>query len=273
MIILKNQKTGKLFYIALILLTSCASWDLKDRCEKTNWFEYSKNIAFTGKYLEEDSFVKECRGVDRIQNDQLDRGFKLGREKMCNYGEIYQRGKDGEPVFFQFCDGLEAIKMKKSYNDGLIVFCTSEVGYTYGKSGKIYQKVCSPDKENIFIPSYNKGRREFLTSENQRLTQKISELTVEKSKLETREYQVSREYSNLPNNLKTCTTKTVYNSQTKLNESHQNCEEPSYIVSQRNELSSSLNNIRSNIRNFESDIKKSRQDFDNNQLELSKLPN
>ena len=92
--------------LAPFFLSGCANWALKDRCEKTNWFEYSQGVAFDGRYLDEDGFVKDCKKVDRISAVQIDQGFKLGREKMCQYDEIFGRAKEGVPVFFKFCDGF-----------------------------------------------------------------------------------------------------------------------------------------------------------------------
>lgn len=221
------------------LLSSCASWDLKNRCEAENWFEYSQNLAFEGKYLEEDKFIKECKGVDRTNSVQLDQGFKLGREKMCNYDEIKLRGSQGQPVFFKFCDGLDLGTMKKRFSDGLEVFCTSERGYHYGKSGKVYQKVCSADKEKQFLPQYYKGRKEYLT---QFLAEKKEQASNQLSVVEgyaQAESNASRAYYSIPN-LLDCKTIQVYNEYAKRDESKTVCSEPFYIRSQRDNIYSTM---------------------------------
>src|SRR3989338_3097507 len=111
----------------LVLFTmGCANWALQDKCEKTNWFEYSQGVAYQGKYLEEDGFIKACKGIDSTSAVQLDLGFKQGREKMCQYDEIHSRAKEGVPVFFKFCDGLEMNRMKYLYQQGLVSYCTAE---------------------------------------------------------------------------------------------------------------------------------------------------
>jgi len=229
-----------------MLLCSCSTWVLKEKCQATNWFEYSQKVAYQGKYLEEDGFIKDCRGVDRINDVQLDLGFKLGREKMCTYDEIYKRATQGQPVFFKFCDGLEAPLMKKRYQDGLNIFCTNDQGYSYGKSGQDYLKVCPAQQEVQFLPGYYRGRFEYLT-----------QFLIDKRELESKqlgniqsysqsESNASRAYSSIPN-LLDCNSLQVYNEATKQNENRTVCSEPFYIRSQRESLYSEMSSASSSL--------------------------
>jgi len=195
---------------ALTLFSSCSNWALKDRCKGTNWFEYAQSVSFSGKYLEEDHFVKQCKELDLINSQHLDQGFKLGRDKGCSYDEIFKRGKVGSPVNFKFCDGLEPSLMTKKHREGLAIFCTTENGYPFGKSGQLYQQVCSGEQEKMFLPTYHKGRKQFLTERKESLNSQIIQIESSISRLGHRERNSSADYHSLPS-VHQCFTKTVYN--------------------------------------------------------------
>lgn len=260
-----------LFLAHLFFNLGCSSWALKDKCENTNWFEYSQNIAFQGKYLEEDAFVKDCKGVDRINATQIDQGFKLGREKMCGYDEIYKRALQGQPVFFKFCDGLEPSLMKKRFAEGLIIFCTQEKGYSYGKSGQVYQKVCTAKQEVDFLPGYFQGRKEYLTQfiiDKKEFEMNQSHLL---EGLETSEVNVSRAYYSIPNLLQ-CHVVNVYNEALKKDEGKNVCSEPGYIMRQRTSLFESLSSARSQTHSARQTLIETRDKIQWAQHELSILP-
>lgn len=235
----------KHFYF-IFVLSGCSTWVLEERCEKTNWFEYSQSLAFQGKYLEEDGFIKDCKGVERVSAQQLDVGFKLGREKMCQYDEIFQRGRKGIPVFFKFCDGLEMNTMLSQFSKGLKEFCTADNGYTYGKSGSVYQKVCDKDQEVQFLPRYKLGRKEYLISYVALLEAESLKMGDLLSSLSASERRLSNEYVNLPSPQE-CTSKSVYDEATKSTSTQTVCEESWYIKRQRNSLSSSLSEVRNQL--------------------------
>lgn len=256
-------------YIILLslFLSGCASYFLKEKCEKTNWFNYSQEVAFSGRYLEEDGFVKDCKGVDRTNSQQLDLGFKLGRDKMCTYPEINKRGKEGEPVFFQFCDGLSQVQMRAYYTDGLKIFCTEPSGMNYGKSGSVYKKVCPMDWEIKFFKGYNPGRVQFLTLLVQTKTLEIAQLDRQYGDEVLQERNINRQYDLIPTSL-SCSDRKVYDKATEKDVIKTICEENSSITSQRGDLISQLNRIRSAMSEITLKISNLREDIKKAQAEL-----
>lgn len=256
-------------YILLLslFLSGCASYFLKERCEKTNWFNYSQELAFSGRYLEEDGFVKDCKGVDRANSQQLDLGFKLGRDKMCTYQEINKRGKDGEPVFFQFCDGLTEGQMRLQYTEGLKIFCTESNGMTYGKSGSVYKKVCPMDWELKFFKGYIPGRIQFLTVLVQTKTNEIAQAELQYNELTLRERYINLQYSAIPST-QVCHQRMVYDSNVKKDVARTICEENSTITSQRGDLISQLDRVRGSLGRTISIISELREDIKKAQAEL-----
>jgi Protein of unknown function (DUF2799) len=231
------------YIILLFLFSSCANYMLKERCEKTNWFNYSQDVAYSGKYLEEDGFIKDCKGVERISAQQIDLGFKLGREKMCTYDEMYRRGKEGQPVYFDFCDALSKSQMKLKYDDGLKIFCTEPNGLVYGKSGAVYLKVCPITSEIPFMNGYRPGRSQYL---NLLIVKKKSEIIqLESSYVELirRETTVNTQYNLIPSG-QVCGNREVYNEETKKNMVVTVCQVDSVITSQRNTVIDQLDRIR-----------------------------
>jgi hypothetical protein len=235
-------KTG--IFAVLLSTMACSSWELKERCERTNWFEYAQKVAFDGKYLEEDGFIKDCKGVDRTSAVQLDLGFKQGREKMCQYDEIYSRAREGIPVFFKFCDGLEMNRMKSLYQQGLVSYCTAEKGYSFAKEGKVYQNLCNPQQEKAFLPAYYKGRKEYLTNLIAELQTKIVTLKGLEQSYALSEENINREYFGLPAAME-CSTRFVYSEASKHDEAKMICAEAGYIRSRRTSLWMNLDAIRS----------------------------
>lgn len=267
---MKKNKILKIIVIGLFL-TGCSSWELKNRCEKTNWFEYGQGVAFNGQYLEEDAFVKDCKGVDRVSARQVDLGFKLGREKMCNYDELFNRGRTGVPVFFKFCDGLDPAKMNSHYSKGLKLFCTSENGQPYGRSGKVYQNVCPAPLEKNFLPPYYLGRKEYLKQYIVDLNAKIVAQAERESSLIQSESTLSREISYLPSP-QVCKIISVYNEAIKKDESKTVCSEADYIRRQRDRLYSDISNVRSSLYEVRRDLNQYTQDLNTARSELTKIP-
>lgn len=229
--------------ILLFLFSGCANFMLKDRCEKTNWFNYSQEVAYSGKYLEEDGFIKDCKGVDRISAQQIDLGFKLGREKMCTYDEMYRRGKEGQPVYFDFCDSLSKSQMKLKYDTGLKIFCTEPNGMVYGRSGAVYLKVCPIYSDVPFMNGYRPGRSQYLSLLIQTKKNEIIQLESGYVELIRRETTANTQYNLIPTG-QTCGYREVYNEENKKNMVVTVCEVDSSLTSQRSMVIDQLDRIR-----------------------------
>lgn len=255
----------------LLASLGCSSWALKERCEQTNWFEYSQKVAFDGKYLEEDGFIKDCKKVDRTSAVQLDLGFKQGREKMCQYDEIFIRAKEGVPVFFRFCDGLDMNRMRGLYSQGLVSYCTSQKGYSFAKAGKIYLNLCSPQQEKEFLPGYYKGRREYLNALIVELTGRLVGIKSLEHSYATTEENIQQEYRNLPHAME-CSTRSVYDEGSKQNENRVICSEANYVRSRRSVLWGDLDGIRSKLRSLRSDWAQIELQTTQAKQDLSALP-
>lgn len=197
------------YIILLFLFSSCANYQLKQTCEKTNWFQHAQSVAYSGKYLEEDNLVKNCKSVDRYQHADADSGFKLGRDKMCTYDEIYNRGKQGQQLNFIFCDGLSQNQMKAKYQAGLKIFCTESSGSSYGKSGALYQKVCPTETEISFMKGYKPGRYQYLGLVIKNKKSQLVDLEQEYNDSLNLERSLTSQYSSIPQS-QLCLYKDVY---------------------------------------------------------------
>ncbi len=233
-----------LFFLFLLLaFSACSSWNLKEKCDQTNWFEYSRDVAMSGRYLEEDRLIKDCKGVDHISSQQMDIGFKSGRERYCTFESFLRNGESGEPVNFKMCDGLTLYQMQERYAQGLKSFCTAETGYVYGASGKFYKNVCLKKDEEKFLPKYFSGRSEFLKKALLQMQVELQSLTSMQSTLQSQISQISHEVTSLPA-AQDCQTINVYNEATKSNVPQVVCKEAYYIQNRRNNLYSQLDPLR-----------------------------
>lgn len=258
-------------FIALYLFTGCSNWALKQQCEQTNWFEYARDLASGGRYLDEDGFVGECKKVDKSSAVQLDLGFKSGRERYCTYENFLRLGETGELAHFKMCDGLSLYDMQKNYATGLSKFCVAKVGYEYGSSGKVYKNVCLKKDEAQFLPTYYRGRKQHLERKEIQIRNQIVELRQEEGSLARQIEMMNSEIEKLPN-LHDCHYTSVYNESTKQSESMYVCTESYLISSLRSNLYSKISPMRDAYMENSNLQKRELKNLDEVQIELTKIP-
>jgi hypothetical protein len=166
-----------LFFVTSTLC-SCASYFTRKDCESKNWFDYGYQVAMSGKRLNSDNYLAECRKVEAaIQESQLDLGFKSGMSNYCKPEVVFASGKKG--LFFnnEFCDPGQVKMLTVKHAEGVNVFCEPSSGYTFGSSGGMYNQICPKEKEEGFMKEYRKGRKKYLSAsivENQNRIQKLN---------------------------------------------------------------------------------------------------
>ena len=257
--------------MALLILSGCSSCMIKQDCEKTNWFEHAKKVALQGKYLEEDEQVLKCKKVDVMSHKQLDMGYKEGRGIYCTLEQINKNAQQGNPVNFSMCVGLPGKSMREQYSEGLKTFCTSNSGYQYGSSGEVYKNVCSPAAEKVFLPSYFKGRTNYLTNYIQDKKDVLVNLEKQDQRFSFDVSRLSNEINSLPR-LQECHQERFYNKSSKQTEDRRVCQEPEYIRIQRDTLSHQLNRARSQKDQNTAKITQVTGELENAQNELAKIP-
>lgn len=249
----------------------CASYFKRQECEKVNWYEYGQNLALKGKFLEQDTFVKECKEVEaKIAYAKLDLGFKSGREKYCSPQQIYLTGKSGDILEYNFCDSLSKATMEANYQKGLNEFCTAKSGFEYGTSGKVYKNVCKGSAEEAFLPEYKKGRKKYLAAaiiESERkiydLDRSISNVRRDKEvKLielaampSATRYETVKEYDALTSSYKTVTKQV---------------EDP-YISNRRNNIQHDIDSLQGKISSMETEQSQLKKDMSQMRQELATL--
>lgn len=169
-------------FILLLLITltlcSCASYFTRKDCESRNWFDHGYQVAMSGKRLNSDNYLDECRKAEaKIQESQLDLGFKSGMSNYCKPEVVLANGKKG--LFFnsEFCDPGQIKTLNAKHAEGVQIFCEPNSGYNFGAGGGTYNQICPKEKEDAFIKEYKKGRKKYLIAsitENQNRIQKIN---------------------------------------------------------------------------------------------------
>jgi hypothetical protein len=167
--------------LALIILAlnlvSCASYFKRKECEDTNWFQYGQDVAMSGRNLENDKFIGECRKVEaEIGESALDRGFKKGRASYCEPETAFATGKKGEPFASEMCDGGNLSSLRKRHSEGVREFCEPENGDPAGATGKPYKNVCPKNVEAKFLKEFNKGRKRYLAAEVVAREQQVADI-------------------------------------------------------------------------------------------------
>jgi hypothetical protein len=149
--------------LALLSLAGCASYFKRKSCESINWFEHGKKVAMSGKWLNSDSTVVECRKVEaEIAESQLDQGFKAGMGQYCSKEQSYQTGKSGDFFARDLCEGPQINVLLNEHKKGVKDYCAKSNGQQAGASGKKYQNICPKDLEASFLVEYRKGRKRYV---------------------------------------------------------------------------------------------------------------
>lgn len=166
-----------LLILLIFNLSGCVSYFKRKDCEQVNWYEHGKNIALRGEWVSSDQRVSECRKVEaKIDEAQLDQGFKNGMERYCNPTNSYAVGKGGEPFSRDLCEGPQINSLLREHARGVRDYCDKSNGYSAGSSGKKYKNLCPSDLEKAFLPEYKRGRKKFVEVKIQDLVQSEQDL-------------------------------------------------------------------------------------------------
>ena len=200
--------------LVLLILVSCSSYQKRKECEKVNWFEHGFDVAMSGKRLNGDTEVLECRRVEaKIDEGQLDVGFKAGMEKYCQEDVVLAQGKRGEFFSPDFCAPAKHEKLRALHLSGVKQFCKKSNGVTAGSSGYVYNQICPENLEKDFLPEYRKGRKKFLSVQIQEKTNRRIQAQREIENLEESKRSLEIERANLSGR-KTLVTERVRDSAT-----------------------------------------------------------
>ncbi len=154
-----------LLFLGTLFLCSCASYFLRKECEKINWFDYGYNIAMSGKRLNGDQYLNECRKAEaQVQESQLDLGFKSGMSNYCKPEVVFANGKKGQFFSSDFCDPGQVKMLMSKHAEGVQVFCEPGSAYTFGTTGGTYNQICPKEKEDAFVKEYRRGRKKYLSA-------------------------------------------------------------------------------------------------------------
>jgi hypothetical protein len=267
----KNIKNFLLLLVGSALLSSCSSCMLKEQCENINWFEHGKKISMSGKYIEDDEMVKKCKSVDVISYQQIDLGFKSGRDQYCMADQVVRTAMEGEILNYQMCDGIPKPALASKYAEGLKVLCTADGGYRFGLSGKVYKNTCINGAEAAFFPTYYKGRKEYLIKIIDTETQNSTTLSKDLASLEEQESRISSEVRSLPNAMD-CSNKAVWDESLKRDVTKLVCQEAWYIKNQRDSLNSQMSRVRDQHNDTLNKWKRSQATIVDSKTELAKIP-
>lgn len=138
----------------------------------------------SGKRLSNDNFVVECKKVEaEMSESQLDLGFKAGMSNYCKPEVVFSTGKKGEFFNAEFCDPGMTKQLQQKHQEGVLQFCESSNGYSFGASGRVYNQICPKNLESSFLLEYKKGRKKFLNQSILENEQRISKLNQDSQKI------------------------------------------------------------------------------------------
>lgn len=234
--------------LLLLILTSCTSYFKRKECEQVNWYDYGYNVAMSGKRLSNDNFVIECKKVEaEMSESQLDLGFKAGMSTYCKPEIVLATGKKGEFFNAEFCDPGQAKLLQQKHQEGVLQFCESNNGYSFGASGKVYNQICPKNLETGFLTEYKKGRKKFLNQSILENEQRLSKLNQDSQRI--KDEKTRYEYE-----LRTVETVQLVKSN---NAGTVQANDP--IENKRRDLNTKINNLGYEINNIENQKNKAQE--------------
>lgn len=257
----------RILLLALLTLTTagCASYLKRKSCESINWFEHGQKVALSGKWLNADATINECRKVEAdIQESQLDKGFKSGMEKYCSKEHSYLTGKSGDPYSRDLCEGPMINVLMSEHQRGVKDYCAKTNAFAAGSSGKKYQNLCPKDLESLFLPEYRKGRKKYVETVIANRQEEIRQLETRVSSLRTSAGFEEMSLRNLE------FQKSSLESQ-KLMIRANNPEAMHEVESDISQVEHQISAKRSDISDIESDLRKVQNEIAEKQKEISAL--
>jgi len=182
------RNAATILLVSVSLFFSGCAWMTRNTCEKVNWFERGQSLALKGQYPANDKQLKECRKVKAdIDEDQLDLGFKRGRDLYCHPERAFITGKEGQAFATDICDQSAVKGLLRKHAEGVRAFCVPASGKHLGASGSDYNSICPADLEAQFKTAYSKARKGFLQGQlpglNNQVDQKRREINQSKNEL------------------------------------------------------------------------------------------
>lgn len=260
-------------FLALVftfIFSGCTS-NLKRQCQETNWFLHGQNLALQGRRVTGDSWVMSCQKEDVSEAQALDQGFKSGRDKYCTADNVFQNGRSGDSVNFNFCEEQSWSLLKHKHKQGLDAYCSPENSFQAGSSGKVYTKMCSQEQEKKFFPGYYQGRKTYLNTKIEKNNLRLKEISSFISNYERDRGAITNHLAALPppkyEKRTTCS---------KDEKGHETCTQSTEMVdgysSERTQLHSQLHDIHNTISNYRSEENQILVDNRNYSAELETLP-
>ena len=147
------------------MLLGCSSYFKRKECEKTNWYQHAHEVAMSGRRLDQDPRIQECRKVDTEINDgEMDRGFKLGMHNYCKVESSLSAGSEGKTFNYDFCDSNIIPALKRNHQKGIQSFCRPDNAYLFASQGGVYENQCHHLNESAYMVRFRQGRKIFLTT-------------------------------------------------------------------------------------------------------------
>lgn len=179
---------AKVMLVSVWVFFSGCAWMTRNTCEKVNWFERGQSLALKGQYPANDTQLKQCRKVKAdIDEDQLDLGFKRGRDLYCHPERAFITGKEGQAFATDICDQSSVKGLLRKHAEGVRAFCAPASGKQLGASGAAYNTICPSDLEAPFKTAYSKARKGYLQGQlpglNNQIDQKRREINQSKNEL------------------------------------------------------------------------------------------
>lgn len=253
---------------ALMSLTSCTNWLIRQECEKVNWYEHGYKVAMTGKRLSGDTEVDRCRKAEYdLPEQQLDLGFKAGMSNYCKPEIVLATGKAGDFFNTDLCDHGQVNLLKQKHQEGVRFYCSTGNAFSAGASGKKYQSICPADLETAFLPEYKRGRKKYLGTmisqaqrEELQVERKILDGERQKAMLTTRLALLPRPRS---------VQDRVYNSTTGSYTEQTRTEDPA--ARERDRLNNEMNGVDTTLRSQRQLQERLREEISQHERELATL--
>ena len=259
--------------LAAFALPSCASYFVRQSCNKIDWYEYGKSVAMSGNRLSGNTHVRQCEDAEaNINYTALDQGFKKGMLDYCRPDTALAIGRRGEFFAPDMCDGENVRLLKSQHQQGVISYCQKSNGQSAGATGKRYNQICPKELEAEFLNEFNLGRKRYLAATVYQTNIEIGDLQNEINRLENeKNHLVSQLAIESATSGRTMTREMKYDEFTQTYKEQVNYAEDASAQSRRSDLQMRMSSTDSEIankRSQQSDLRKKIRELDGEMLTL-----
>ena len=164
------------FFFSILVLTSCSAL-VRKQCGEVDWKQHAEKIGSNAQTLDRDELINKCIKAEfPLDQTTLQVSYQKGVNSYCSKENFFNLGLKGDKSLMAFCPTSSHAQLNVEYTLGTQKHCTKRGAYLRGEEGKMASDICPQKQIASYQKYFQKGRRQFLSSQIQNEELAISKL-------------------------------------------------------------------------------------------------